>query len=158
MCSCFVGRRRHCISQHRHRKHHRLFPPYEASPLSGHLRKAVRSIAPKPIRAKRISGHRSRLSRRAQPSQKIGHRATLWAEAVDHSGRSSEATLSTQDPYDFTANSALEISSRIGSLRVALGLVTPSQAFGADFVLSLPGCSRVDIPPPNSNDGRQSDV
>ena len=94
------------------------------------------------------------------PSQaeKIGHRATIWAEAVDHSGRSSKATLSTQDPYDFTASSALEISSRIGSLRVALGLVTPSQAFGADFVLSLPGCCRMDIPPPNSDDGRQSDV
>src|SRR5262249_52573275 len=27
-----------------------------------------------------------------------------------------------------------------------LGLVTPFQAFGADFVLRLPGCSRTDIP------------
>jgi short subunit dehydrogenase-like uncharacterized protein len=83
------------------------------------------------------------------PSQaeRIGHRGTIWAEAIDSSGRSSKASLSTPDAYDFAANSALEIASRINSLPVALGLVTPSQAFGADFVLSLPGCSRKDIPP-----------
>jgi short subunit dehydrogenase-like uncharacterized protein len=82
------------------------------------------------------------------PSQaeRIGHRATIWAEALDRSGRAFRASLSTPDPYDFAANSALEISSRISSLPVALGLVTPFQAFGADFVLGLPGCSRMDIP------------
>jgi short subunit dehydrogenase-like uncharacterized protein len=74
------------------------------------------------------------------------HRSTIWAEAIDCSGRSCKASLSTPDAYDFAANSALEISSRISSLPVALGLVTPFQAFGADFVLSLPGCSRMDIP------------
>jgi short subunit dehydrogenase-like uncharacterized protein len=80
------------------------------------------------------------------PSQveRSRHRATIWAEATDCSGRSFKATASTPDPYDFTANSALEISCRISS-RSALGLVTPSQAFGADFFLSLPGCSRADI-------------
>jgi short subunit dehydrogenase-like uncharacterized protein len=82
------------------------------------------------------------------PSQteRMRHRGTIWAEAIDSSRRSSKASLSTPDAYDFAANSALEISSRISSLPVALGLVTPSQAFGADFVLSLPGCSRTDIP------------
>jgi hypothetical protein len=39
-----------------------------------------------------------------------------------------------------------EIASRIAALPNALGLVTPLQAFGADFVLTLPGCSRMDIP------------
>ena len=73
------------------------------------------------------------------------HRSTIWAEAIDGSGKSWKASLSTPDAYDFAANSALEISSRINSLPLALGLVTPSQAFGADFVLSLPGCSRRDI-------------
>jgi short subunit dehydrogenase-like uncharacterized protein len=81
------------------------------------------------------------------PSQaeRNGTRATIWAEAMDCSGRASKATLTTPDPYDFTAISALEISSRISSLPTALGLVTPFKAFGADFVLSLPGCSRTDI-------------
>ena len=82
------------------------------------------------------------------PSQaeRRGHQGTIWAEAIGRSGRAAKATLSTPDAYDFTANSALEISSRITALPVALGLVTPSEAFGADFVLSLPGCSRMDMP------------
>jgi short subunit dehydrogenase-like uncharacterized protein len=79
-------------------------------------------------------------------AERIGHRGTIWAEVIDRSGRSSKASLSTPDPYDFAANSALEISSRISSLPAGLGLVTPSLAFGADFVLSLPGCFRMDIP------------
>jgi short subunit dehydrogenase-like uncharacterized protein len=79
-------------------------------------------------------------------SERNGHRGMIWAVAIDCSGRSFKASLSTPDAYDFTANSALEISSRISSLPTAVGLVTPSQAFGADFVLSLPGCSRMDIP------------
>jgi short subunit dehydrogenase-like uncharacterized protein len=57
-----------------------------------------------------------------------------------------ERVLSTSDAYDFTAHSVLEIASRIDALPAALGLVTPFQAFGADFVLTLPGCSRMDIP------------
>jgi short subunit dehydrogenase-like uncharacterized protein len=80
------------------------------------------------------------------PTERSGHRSTIWAEAIDRSGKSCKASLSTPDPYDFAANSALEISSRIRALPAPLGLVTPSQAFGADFVLSLPGCSRMDIP------------
>jgi short subunit dehydrogenase-like uncharacterized protein len=79
-------------------------------------------------------------------SERAGHRSTIWAQAIDGSGGSSKASLQTPDGYDFTANSALEIASRISELPVALGLATPSRAFGADFVLSLPGCSRIDIP------------
>jgi hypothetical protein len=46
----------------------------------------------------------------------------------------------------------------ITSLPAPLGLVTPYQAFGADFVLSLPGCSRVDIPPSESDSQPYDDV
>lgn len=76
--------------------------------------------------------------------ERAGHHSTVWAEASNSSGGSFRAILSTPDPYDFTANSALEISSRVSRLPAPLGLVTPFQAFGADFVLSLPGCTRVD--------------
>lgn len=87
-------------------------------------------------------------SRPEGPSQaeRISHRSTIWAEATDRSGESAKASLSTPDPYDFSADSALEIASRIGSLPAALGLVTPSQAFGAAFVLALSGCALTDIP------------
>ena len=80
-------------------------------------------------------------------AERIGHQSTIWAEATDGFGKSAKAILSTPDPYDFSANSALGIASRISSLPAALGLVTPSQAFGADFVLALPGCSRAEISP-----------
>jgi short subunit dehydrogenase-like uncharacterized protein len=79
-------------------------------------------------------------------TERSRHRATIEAEATDSLVNSFKASLSTPDPYDFTANSALEIASRISLLSAPLGLVTPSQALGADFVLSLPGCSRQDIP------------
>ncbi len=87
-----------------------------------------------------------RLPEGPSQAERTGHRSTIWAEATDNSGRSSRARLSTPDAYDFAANSALEIATRISSLPAALGLVTPFQAFGADFVLSLPGCSRMDLP------------
>src|SRR5262249_10617712 len=74
------------------------------------------------------------------PSQRARHRSIVWAHAVDSLGRPMRALLSTPDPYEFTASSALEIAWRIGLLRTPLGLVTPSQAFGADFVIGLPGC------------------
>jgi len=87
-----------------------------------------------------------RLPEGPSQAQRARHRATIWAEAIDGSGGTSKASLSTPNAYDFTAISALEISARVSSLPVARGLVTPFQAFGADFVLSLPGCTRVDLP------------
>ena len=86
-------------------------------------------------------------ARISSEAERIGHQSTIWAEATDGFGKSAKAILSTPDPYDFSANSALGIASRISSLPAALGLVTPSQAFGADFVLALPGCSRAEISP-----------
>jgi short subunit dehydrogenase-like uncharacterized protein len=99
-----------------------------------------------------------RLPEGPSQAERMGHRATIWAEAMDGSGRSARASLSTPDAYDFAANSALENASRISSLPVALGLVTPFQAFGADFVLSLPGCSRVDIPSTQTDTQRHGNV
>jgi short subunit dehydrogenase-like uncharacterized protein len=83
-------------------------------------------------------------------AQRSLQRSTVWAEAVSGSGYSFAASLATPDAYDFAANSALEIASRISRLQDPLGLVTPFQAFGADFVLGLPGCSRTDIPAPQT--------
>jgi short subunit dehydrogenase-like uncharacterized protein len=94
---------------------------------------------------RRAHGDR-RIPKGPSQAERIRHRGPIWAEAIDRLGTSSMVTLSTPDPYDFTANSVLEVSSRISSLPVALGLVTPAQAFGADFVLSVPGCPRIDIP------------
>src|SRR4051812_13975325 len=63
-------------------------------------------------------------------AERVRHRATIWAEAIDSSSRAVRALLTTPDPYDFTANCALEIAARISSLPAARGLATPAQAFG----------------------------
>jgi len=88
-------------------------------------------------------------------AERAKHRSVAWAQAVDASGNSATATVSTPDPYDFTAESALAIATRVNALPVSRGLATPFQAFGADFVLSLPGCSRSDFGK-ESLDGRRS--
>jgi short subunit dehydrogenase-like uncharacterized protein len=79
-------------------------------------------------------------------AERIANRGKILAEASNSSGKSFKASLSTPNAYDFTAQSVLEIASRIDVLPAAVGLVTPFQAFGADFILTLPGCSRMDIP------------
>jgi short subunit dehydrogenase-like uncharacterized protein len=94
------------------------------------------------------------------PSQaeRSGRRSTIWAEAKDDLGRSFGAILSTPDAYNFAANCALKVATRIVSAPVSLGLVTPFQAFGADFVLTLPGCSRMDVPSSQSDSHSEGDA
>jgi short subunit dehydrogenase-like uncharacterized protein len=79
------------------------------------------------------------------PAQRAGHGATIWAEATDASGTRFRSVLTTPNAYDFAASCALEVASRIGALPSPLGVVTPARAFGADFVLTLPGCARRDV-------------
>jgi short subunit dehydrogenase-like uncharacterized protein len=79
-------------------------------------------------------------------AERLRHQSTIWAEASDPSAKAFRAVLATPNAYDFTASSALAIATRLGSLAAPLGLVTPVQAFGADFVLTLLGCSRRDVP------------
>jgi short subunit dehydrogenase-like uncharacterized protein len=80
-------------------------------------------------------------------AERVTQRSTIWAEARDTWGKTFRAVLSTPNAYDFAASSALQISTRLGLLQAPLGVVTPAQAFGADFVLSLPGCERFDVQP-----------
>lgn len=72
-------------------------------------------------------------------------RVTIWCEATDAESTRVRATLSTPDPYDLTAALALEAAQRIVR-SPALGLTTPSHAFGVDFVLGFEGCTRRDVP------------
>jgi saccharopine dehydrogenase (NAD+, L-lysine-forming) len=65
-------------------------------------------------------------------------RAEVWAEVVDARGNALRGTLTTQEAYAFTAESALRAVERV--LRgTDPGALTPSRAFGADFLHSLEG-------------------
>jgi short subunit dehydrogenase-like uncharacterized protein len=66
-------------------------------------------------------------------------RGYLWGRAEDAAGRGAEAWLETAEGYHLTAVAAVECARRVLAGEVAPGAWTPSQAFGADFVLGIPG-------------------
>lgn len=63
--------------------------------------------------------------------------ALLWGRVSDAEGRHMEATLVTPEAYRLTVLSALAAVERVLAAPPSPGFLTPSKAFGADFVLSL---------------------
>ena len=64
-------------------------------------------------------------------------RSYTWVRAVDASGAEAEVWLDTPGSYPFTAYAVVRGAERILVERPQ-GLLTPAQAFGADFVLEIP--------------------
>lgn len=70
----------------------------------------------------------------------------VWGEAKDASGASVRARLTAPNGYRLTAISAVRAAERLLAGGVPTGFMTPSKAFGADFVLEIPGTVREDLP------------
>lgn len=73
----------------------------------------------------------------------------VWAEASNAAGRSATVELTCPDGYAFTADAAVtSVQEILGhtSERPRAGFLTPSIAFGADFVYRLDGVRRVEAP------------
>lgn len=70
-------------------------------------------------------------------------RSYLWARASDEIGHSAEAWLETAEGYEFTALAAIPVIERTLA-EAPVGALTPALAFGADFVLDIPGTRRYD--------------
>jgi len=70
----------------------------------------------------------------------------IVAEARDASGRRVRSRLRTPDAYELTAATALAVVQRVlrGDLRV--GFQTPARVYGPDFVLTIDGTAREDLP------------
>lgn len=64
--------------------------------------------------------------------------AELWGQVSDAAGNVVEATLETPDGYTLTVASALAAVERVLRDGLPAGFLTPSKAFGKEFVLSLP--------------------
>ena len=78
-------------------------------------------------------------------AQRQRGRSQVWAEARAPDGQRAQAVLETPEAYAFTAHATVRAVEEVlaGERR---GAFTPAQAFGADFVLSLEGVRRMDLP------------
>jgi short subunit dehydrogenase-like uncharacterized protein len=79
------------------------------------------------------------------PDERAGATAALWGEVRDASGRAVVSRLRTPDGYTLTAKSAVLAAQLVEAGGAVAGFQTPSRAFGADFILQVPGCTRTDL-------------
>ncbi len=85
-------------------------------------------------------------NRPAGPSADARARAVarLWGEVRDDTGNVAVSLLQTPDGYTLTAKTAVLAAQTIAGGGAVPGFQTPSRAFGADFILKIPGCVRTD--------------
>jgi short subunit dehydrogenase-like uncharacterized protein len=98
------------------------------SPVRSLLTRVVRSGPPGPtdaMRAKEVS--------------------RLWGEATDRAGRRVVSRLTTPQSYALTALTAVAAIRKVLDGEVTPGFQTPSRAFGADFIMEIPGVRRADV-------------
>jgi short subunit dehydrogenase-like uncharacterized protein len=79
-------------------------------------------------------------------SERARGRSQVWASARTSGGQAVEAWLTTVEGYTFTAVAGLLAVERVLADK-PVGALTPAQAFGADFVLEVPGTQRFDVLP-----------
>ncbi len=71
--------------------------------------------------------------------------SSLWGEVRNARGEVRVSRLRTPEGYTLTADASLTILRKVLDGDVTPGFQTPSRAYGADLVLSLPGVSREDL-------------
>jgi short subunit dehydrogenase-like uncharacterized protein len=69
-------------------------------------------------------------------------RSLLWGEACDDAGRRVASWLRGPEGYTLTALTALAVVERVLRGEAVVGFQTPAMAFGADFILEIPGVER----------------
>jgi len=73
------------------------------------------------------------------PNVKLLRHVELWGCVRDLQGRTITGTMLTPDGYEFTVSAALAAVERVLKEEIAPGFATPTEAFGMDFALGLPG-------------------
>lgn len=66
----------------------------------------------------------------------------VWVSVRNEEGKEFQAWLETVESYTFTAEASVLCTERLLSKKL-VGVLTPAQAFGADFVLEIPGTKRM---------------
>lgn len=70
-------------------------------------------------------------------------RSYIWARAANAHGQEAQAWLETSETYRFTAMAAVRALEKVLDLNPS-GALTPSMAFGTEFVLEIEGTQRFD--------------
>lgn len=83
-----------------------------------------------------------------EPSRRDASATWVWGEAHDASGQSREIRILTLNGYSLTVHSSLAIVEHLMSNDPAPGCWTPARLMGENFILSLPGTSKLDLPQP----------
>jgi short subunit dehydrogenase-like uncharacterized protein len=73
-------------------------------------------------------------------------KSQVWGEAKDASGASVRARLTAATGYKLTAIASVRAAERVLAGGIPSGFLTPSKAFGADFILEISGSVREDLP------------
>lgn len=74
-------------------------------------------------------------------TQRERETASLWGCVENANGKRVEGTLTTPNGYTLTVLTALASVERFFSAPPSAGFQTPSRAFGADFITTIPGCA-----------------
>ena len=95
-----------------------------------------------------VPGHPAPDSNASDPSadKRPVHLSLGWARATGPDGATTEAWLQTGESYAFTAAASIRAVEETLA-RSLSGAFSPAAAFGADFVLTIPGTSRTDTIP-----------
>jgi short subunit dehydrogenase-like uncharacterized protein len=72
-------------------------------------------------------------------------RARLWGEAVNSSGHTLTAYLTTANGYDVTVMGALGIVKKLLEKKFKPGVYTPSQLMGTSYITALPGSGPITL-------------
>lgn len=92
---------------------------------------------------KNVLKRRARARRQGPDEAELAHGSSaVWGRASDDQGRAVEARVRGPNGYLLTAHAALLVTRNILAGRFSPGFQTPSAAFGADFVLDIPGVVR----------------
>lgn len=97
-----------------------------------------------PVRRRLVARAQARAPGPGLKSRERGE-CRLWGEVRDASGATAAARLVTPEGYTLTARTAVAAARRVLAGGIGLGYLTPSLAFGADFILEQRDVKREDL-------------
>lgn len=115
---------------------------YAALPAAVGAVTGMAQMAGPAARSRLVQGSLKRLvGRLPGPSAKARSEGAgqLWGQVTDRNGKRLQGTITTLNGYDLTADSVVRIAQLLSAGKVEPGALTPSQAFGPDFVRELDG-------------------